>query len=231
MDYRLRAIRDKYDLNDNDQKIACLRESYDLIARKPDQAVREIYGEDLAESLQVNKDTVKREIEATRNKLIKGIKAVEQKDEIRVERLFQPASRDLRYEDPESAAAEEIIISLLYLYPELIKTPHLPDPSDFSSSALGNIYQILCERIKDGAAISTNTLANSMSTDELGLLTRIVQKPQSAKRVKTGITDCIQIIKKKKELREAKDKNDYLLAFLKLKQEEENRNKYGKDYR
>ena len=59
---------------------------------------------------------------------------------------MQPAARELRYEDPESAAAEEGLIRLLYLEPALIQSGALPLVSDFSAPALGKIYEILLSR-------------------------------------------------------------------------------------
>jgi len=223
MDYRLRAIRDKYDLNDNDQKIACLRESCELIAKKSDPATREIYGQQLAESLQVNKNSVIQDIEAVRNKLIKGATAVVQKEETKAEKAFQPASKDLRYEDTESAAAEEELISLLYLYPELIKTPQLPKSSDFSSPFLGRIYEELCDQIKNGYTVNMDVLAGRMSKAEMELITKILQGSEISRRNIKGITDCVQKIRKQKMLRESKkskDKEDIVIAMMKMKQEE-----------
>ena len=225
MDYRLRAIREKYDLSVTEQKIACLKESSDLIARNPNDVVREIYGEQLADTLGVKKEAVKQEIETSRNKLIKGTKVAEEKEEIKVEKNFQPKSRDLRYEDTGSAAAEEELIALLYLYPELIKTPGLPHFSDFSSPVLGQIYEKICIHINNNSMVNMNTLTDGFSKEEIELLTKIIQESElsryNRKRNRNGIFNCIRMIDESKQLKETKDKNDYLLKIMKMKQKEQ----------
>ena len=223
MDYRLRSIREKYDLSDNEQKYACLRESYEIIAKIPDPAKREIYGESLAESLQVKKETVEQEIESFRHKLITGAKTAVQKKESQVERNFQPVSRDLKYEDAESAAAEEELVALLYLYPELIKTPNLPNASDFSSSVLGCIYKKICDHINNGSTINMNTLADRFSKEEIELLTKSIQGSELSRynrhRNREGIFDCINKINRRKRLRERKnDKEGIAMEVWRMRQ-------------
>jgi DNA primase len=114
---------------------------------------------------------------------------------------MQPAARELRYDDPASAAAEEGLIRLLSLEPSLITTPGLPPPEDFSAPALGRIYGVLRERIEKGQSVDTDHLTAELSAEELSLLVSINNKPERLNRSRQSILDYIAKIKERKEQR------------------------------
>ncbi len=202
MDYRLRAIRDKYDLNVTEQKSDYLREAVELLARLPDEVRRQVYAMDLARELGLPPDVIVNDVERRRRRLVSTSYKQVPKEQTRAEKLIQPASRELRYDDPASAAAEEGLIRLLYLEPSLISTPGLPPPEDFSASGLGRIYRILRKRIEQGQNVSTDLLAGDLSGDELGLLVAILQKPEKLSRSRQSVTDHIAKIEERKQQRD-----------------------------
>ena len=202
MDYRLRAIRDKYDLNVTEQKSDYLREAVELLARMPDEVRRQVYAMDLAKELGLPPDVIVNDVERRRKRLVNASFKQTQKEQMRPEKLMQPASRELKYDDPASAAAEEGLIRLLYLEPALISTPGLPPAEDFSAPGLGRIYGILRKRIEQGQSVSTDLLAGDLSGDEMGLLVAIVQKPEKLSRSRQSVTDYINKINERKQLRD-----------------------------
>ena len=202
VDYRLRAIRDKYDLTVTEQKSDYLREAVDLLARLPDDVRRHVYAMDLANEVGLPPDVIVSDVEKRRKRIVSGAYRDVQRQQEQPERLMQPAARDLRYEDPASAAAEEGLIRLLYLEPDLIQTPDLPDGASFSSPGLGRIFDALCARIRRGDSVSTDLLAGELSGDEMSLLVSILQKPEVLSRSRQSIADYIAKIKERKELRE-----------------------------
>ena len=117
----------------------------------------------------------------------------------RPERLSQPASKDLRYRDPVSAAAEEGIIRLLYLEPELARTEGLPQPGEFSSEVLGTIYAVLCRKIAAGDSISVGSLSSEITQEEMNLLISIIQKPELLSNSSRALNDYIQRMQEQKE--------------------------------
>jgi galactokinase len=125
-----------------------------------------------------------------------------QKEQARPEKQLQPAARELKYDDPASAAAEEGLIRLLYLEPALISTPGLPPPEGFSAPGLGRIYAVLRKRIEKGQNVSTDHLAGELSGDELGLLVSILQKPEMLSRSRQSMSDYIAKIEERKQLRD-----------------------------
>ena len=78
------------------------------------------------------------------------------------------------YRNPVSAAAEEGIIRLLYLEPELNRTEALPDAQEFSSEALAKMYRLLRRKISDGDSLSIGTLSQELNQEEMNLLVDIL---------------------------------------------------------
>ncbi len=202
MDYRLRSIREKYDLTVTEQKSDYLREAVELLAKLPDEVRRQVYAMDLAHELGLPPDVIVNDVERRRKRIVNGAFRETQKQQARPEKLLQPTARELRYDDPASAAAEEGIVRLLYLEPSLIETRNLPPPEDFSAPGLGKIYAILCRRIRAGQSVSTDHLAGELSGDELGLLVSILQKPEILSKSRQSMADYIEKIAERKERRD-----------------------------
>ena len=130
VDYQLSAIRNKYDLTADEQKVDFIREASDLLAKMPDAVRRQVYAMRVAETAGVKGEVVAEDVERRHRRLVRSTQKTEQREQTRPEKLMQPAARELRYEDPESAAAEEGLIRLLYLEPALIQSGALPLVSD-----------------------------------------------------------------------------------------------------
>ena len=137
-----------------------------------------------------------------RRRIVGGARKAEQREQNRPEKLLQPEARELRYEDPASAAAEEGLIRLLYLEPGLLRDAALPLVSDFSSPALARIYEILCRRIREGSSADADALAGELSGDEMSLLVSILQKPEALSRSRQSLADYIAKIRERKDNRE-----------------------------
>jgi DNA primase len=127
---------------------------------------------------------------------------------IRPERLSQPAARELKYSDPVSAAAEEGLIRLLMLEPSLASSENLPQESDFSSAALGQIYALLKARILARESTELGMLAGSLTPDEMNLLVSILQKPEQLAGSERALKDYTTRILEQKERRDADGKTD-----------------------
>ena len=75
---------------------------------------------------------------------------------------IQPKARQLRYENPRSARAEEGILRLLMLDGSLVKQTQGLEPGQFSAPVLGKIYQVLLEHLKQGRPLQLGTLEGEL---------------------------------------------------------------------
>ena len=199
IDYRLRAVTDKYDLSVDEQKVEFLKEASDLVARLPGSVERQVYAMRVASMSGVSADAVTKEVERRRKKLVTQARGSEEREQSRPERQLQPEDKALRYEDPSSAAAEEGIVRLLYLDPALAKSAALPAPEEFSSPALGHIYSVLRDKIERGETPSTATLGGALTGQEMSLLVSLLQKPELLSRGDRALADYIKRIRERRE--------------------------------
>ena len=199
VDYRLGRVTDKYDLSVDEQKVEFLKEASDLVARLPGAVERQVYSMRIASMAGIAADAVSAEVERRRKRLWSKAQKDEAKQQSRPERQSQPQEKELRYDDPASAAAEEGIIRLLYLDPALAKSAALPKAEEFSAAVLSRIYTVLLERIESGGSVNTASLSAQLSPAEMSLLVRIIQKPEVLSHGDRALKDYIDRIRDTRE--------------------------------
>ena len=218
-DYRLRDVTEKYDLTQDEQKVEFLKEASDLVARLPGAVERQVYAMRVAAMAGVPNDVVADEVERRRKRLVRSAARAEAREQERPERQSQPNEKELRYDDPVSARAEEGVIRLLSLDPELGKRQGLPDPGDFSSQALSHIYAVLLDRIRRHLSVNGANLGEELSGPEMSLLVRIQQAPVSLQQGQRALEDYISCIREHKEQRDQKNAPLDLLALAERQRE------------
>ncbi len=217
-DYRLRLITKKYDLSVDEQKIEFLKEASEFVAKLPDAVKRQVYGMRVASQAGVNADVVTKEIEQRRKRMIRQAKRAENREQAKPERQAQPPERELRYENPASATAEEGVIRLLYLDAGLT-SEKLPDEEKFSSKALAHIYAEIKELLEEGRQPSSLNLSELLSMDEMNLLVRVIQKPEVLSNSKRALADYIATIEREYSLK--KEKESKTIDFDKIREEKQ----------
>ena len=199
IDYRLRQVTAKYDLSVDEQKVDFLKEATELVARLPGTVERQVYAMRVAAMAAVPENVVAAEVERRRKRLLSSARKAEDRQQARLDRAPPSGGKALRYADPASAAAEEGIIRLLYLEPGLIREPGLPPPEDFSSPELGHIYAAMLDKLRRGEAVSTATLGEALSGEEMSLLVSLLQKPELLSRSGQSLRDYIGKIRERRD--------------------------------
>lgn len=199
MDYRLRAVTEKYDLSSDGDKVAFLKEATELVARLPGAVERQVYAMRVASMAGVPESVVADEAQRRRKRLLSSARKAQEREQTRVDRAPPGGGRTGRYSDPASAAAEEGVIRLLYLEPSLIDEPGLPDTEDFSQESLGRIYSAIRDRLRRGESVNTATLGEELSGEDMSLLVSLLQKPELLSRSRQSLHDYINKIKERRE--------------------------------
>ena len=199
IDYRLRAVTEKYDLSVDEEKVAFLKEATELVARLPGAVERQVYAMRVASMAGVPENVVADEAQRRRKRLLSSARKTQEREQTRVDRAPPSGGRSLRYTDPASAAAEEGLIRLLYLEPALAKEPSLPSPEFFSQESLGHIYGAILAKLRRGESANTATLGQDLSGDEMSLLVSLLQKPELLSRSRQSLADYINKIKERRE--------------------------------
>lgn len=206
IDYRLRAVTEKYDLSSDGDKVAFLKEATELVARLPGPVERQVYAMRVASMAGVPESVVADEARRRRKRLLSSARKAQEREQTRVDRAPPGGGRTGRYSDPASAAAEEGVIRLLYLEPSLIDEPGLPDTEDFSQESLGRIYSAIRDRLRRGESVNTATLGEELSGEDMSLLVSLLQKPELLSRSRQSLHDYINKIKERRE--ESKQSSD-----------------------
>ena len=199
IDYRLRAVTEKYDLSSDGDKVAFLKEATELVARLPGPVERQVYAMRVASMAGVPESVVADEARRRRKRLLSSARKAQEREQTRVDRAPPGGGRTGRYSDPASAAAEEGVIRLLYLEPSLIDEPGLPDTEDFSQESLGRIYSAIRDRLRRGESVNTATLGEELSGEDMSLLVSLLQKPELLSRSRQSLHDYINKIKERRE--------------------------------
>ena len=200
IDYRLQTVTDKYDLSVDEQKVAFLKEASDMVARLPGSVERQVYAIRIAGMAGVSNDVVVQEVERRRKKLTRSAQRLDARNQAHPEKQFQPKEKEFRYENPESAAAEEGLIRLLYLDQGICRGKTLPGPEEFSSPVLARIYSVLKSKFEKGEIISMATVSAVLLPQEASLLASVLQKPEMLRNGEKALSDYIGRIKRQNEL-------------------------------
>lgn len=196
VDYTLRNIRDRYDLTNAEGKLSFLQEAETFVAGFSGRAERELYAMRLADLVGVSADAVKQDVESVRKRLAGKNKRQAEKQELNL--TGKSPVRSIRYDNTRSAMAEEGVIRLMYLDPQLFDRITPPAPSEFTVPELGHIYETLWDFSKTGQP-SFATLSGVLSNDEISLLTTILQKPEVLSNGQQALSDYIHIIRQERQ--------------------------------
>ena len=212
MDYRMDAVAAKYDLSDGEAKIAYSAEIAALIASLPNAVEREVYAGRAAERAGVSRDAMLLEVKRARSKQRGKERQALKKEALNVSGLRQPESRAIRYDDVRSAMAEEGVIRLLFLEGSLADRCGDLAPEDFSSPLLGKIYGEQLQAAREGRTPAPALLQEALTTEEMGHLTALLQKPESLAAADKSLPDYIEIIRRSAAKRTGGPQEDPLLA-------------------
>lgn len=212
MDYRMDAVAAKYDLSDGESKIAYSAEIAALIASLPNAVEREVYAGRAAERAGVSRDAMLLEVKRARSKQRGKERQALKKEALNVSGLRQPESRAIRYDDVRSAMAEEGVIRLLFLDGSLADRCGDLAPEDFSSPLLGKIYGEQLQAAREGRTPAPALLQEALTTEEMGHLTALLQKPESLAAADKSLPDYIEIIRRSAAKRTGGPQEDPLLA-------------------
>ena len=192
VEYQLAAIRRKYDLREDDQRVKFIAEAAEFLSTLGSAVQREVYGHRAAEDAKISYDAMKLEV----NKAFKRRMARERKKQEKINlapaQALQPKVRSIRYDNMKSAMAEEGVLAMALKDPSLLDTAKNLQAEEFSSSLLGNVYAQLRSRHDQGLDVSLAVL-NDLSAEEMSHITGIYQR-QTGPVSEDAFSDCVRII-------------------------------------
>lgn len=189
VDYNLRQLQDKYDLDDPVQKAEFARAGAEVLSRLDSPVEREVYAGQLAQTTGVGKDALLQEIKRCRSQRFYQAKKKQERRNLTPVRQIQPKGRQMRYDNPRSARAEEGILRLLMLDSSLAGQVQDLAPADFSSPVLGKIYAVLLDHLRQGRPLQLGNLEGELSGEQIQLLADILGQPVALENGAAAMAD------------------------------------------
>ena len=215
VEYQLAAIRKKYDIREDDQRVKYTTEAAELICTLGSAVQREVYGHRVAEQAKISFDAMKLEIDKAFKRRISREKKKQEQIDLAPAKNLQPKSRSIRYDNMKSAMAEETVLALVLKEPALMEQTKELKQEEFSSPLLGRAFAQLADRYRRGMELSLAVLED-FSGEEMSHLAGILLR-QDGPVNETALRDCMGIIRSEHQAGSVSNDDDLLAFRNKLK--------------
>ena len=216
VEYQLNAIARKYDLREDDQKVKFLQESADLISTLSSAVQREVYGGRVAEKAKISLEAMKLEVDRAWKRRQARQKKQQEKVDLSPVQNLQPKSRTIRYDNIQSAMAEESIIAMTLRDATLLDRTDKLTEAAFSSPLLGRVFTQLKLRHSQGLEVSPAVLED-LSSEEMSHVVGILQRHQGPVNAQ-GFADCVATVLSEHQAASVSNEDDLLALQNRLKQ-------------
>ena len=217
VEFRMAQIAGKYDLDNDEQRVAYSQEVSGLLATLPGAVEREIYAARAAETARITPDAMKLEVQRAWKRKTARENRAELRRELNPAVQSQPRERSLRYENVRSAKAEEGVLRLLLLDDSLFPAEPPLGEADFSSPLLGRVFTLLWQAKGEGRAAALPPLAAELTAEEMNHITAVCQRPESVQNGRQALADYIRVIQAEAAKRSGGETDPLLAAAEKHK--------------
>jgi len=231
-DFKMDKILSKYDISMAEGKIRAARELTALIAETYSGVERELYLRTASERLGISVESLANDVARARARRIREAKKKESRDLQLSARSFGDRVNPDAARNPTAAAAEEVVLGLMLLYPEhrqavVAGDVHLK-PEDFFTDLGRRAFTMIADMERGQDGFSFSALGASLSPDEMGRLVRLQQDRQALQNNgKEVLLAATAVLIKERERREAKDAGDWQSDLLRRRTELKKRKENG----
>lgn len=217
VEYRMRTIRDQYDLNEDEGRAGYLQAAAALIASLPSPVEREIYAGRAAELGDISREAMLQEVERVRKRRAWEARKKQERKDLTPMQQLQPKERELRYQNLRSARAEEGILRIVLLDATYFQQLDGLRGEQFSSPLLGRVYESLRRRWEADKPVTLAALDGELTAAEADHIAAIAQEPQPRNTAQAALRDYVSIIQQEAAFR-TQDPDDLLSIRAKLKE-------------
>ena len=192
VEYQLNAIKSKYDLREDDQKIRYVHESAELISTLPSSVQREVYGGRVAEAAGISAEAMQLEVKKAYKRRLERERKQQEKIDLAPVQSLQPKVRTVRYDNMKSAMAEEKILANALQDPSLMDQAKGLKGDRFSVELLGRVYDQLYALYKNGLEVTLAAVAD-LTPEEMSHIAGVCQR-QDGPVSEAAFTDCVNTV-------------------------------------
>ncbi|MBO5274953.1 MAG: DNA primase [Clostridia bacterium] len=197
MDFKYNAIISKYDLTLDDDKIKAAGELAEVLAGVYSEVERDIYIRNVAAKLDIPAERLRMDVD----RIMRRNKRVEKKNEstaaMRTAEGWGDRINTDFIKNPRAARAEESILGMLQLRPELIRTAcggEVLKEDDFFTEFGKRAFRVISANIESGAA--PDNFAEHFNIDESGrLITMKINRSQLTENGEGVYCECVAALR------------------------------------
>ena len=212
IDYRLRQIQVKYDLEDDAQRVEFLREAAAMLSTLSSPVEREVYGAKAAAAAGITAEAMAQEVKREYYRRVKQARKQQERRDLTPAAQLQPREYGIRYANMRSGRAEEGVLRLMLLEPGLFRETGSLTAEQFSVPVLGKVYGLLQKRFREGRSTRLAALAGELTPEEMSHLAAILDRPEDLANSQQALRDYISIIQTEALKRTGESRMDPLLA-------------------
>lgn len=201
VEYKIRVLKQKLDINNTNDKIKFLKEIAKELAKISNNIEREVYVDKISLEYNISKEAIYSEI----NKLIYGKNEDEKR--INVTKVVQPQKKVIEETDKAVAKREGLIIYLLINYPNeaYSKIKEVVSVEDIKSERNKKVITKLYEELEKGYSNINNVLDWFQEEEIINYLTSIMAYNFEITEVNKCIEDILNIYIKEKLIKKRND--------------------------
>ncbi len=192
VEYQLAAIKKKYELGDDTQRVQYIQECAELIASLSSAVQREVYSGRVAETGKISAQAMTLEVDKAYKRRVSREKKKQETIDLAPAKNLQPKSRSIRYDNMKSAMAEETVIAMVLKEPALFDKTSALTADSFSAPLLARAYEQLKMRHSQGMEVQPGVLTD-FSVEEMAHIAAICQRHTGPVN-ETAFLDCMHTI-------------------------------------
>ncbi len=217
VEYQLDAIRKKYDLSNDEQRVKFIQEAAQLICSLGSAVQREVYGHRAADMGKISFDAMKLEVNKAFKQRIAREKKRQERQDMEPARNMQPKTRAFSYQNVKSAMAEEAVLAMVLREPALFDKAATLTEETFSAPVLGRAFRQLQGRYRQGLEVSAAVLTD-FTSEEMAHIAGLSQR-HTGPINETALADCIRTICHEHQRQNTSSDDDLLAMQQRLRQQ------------
>lgn len=221
IEYRLMKLKENYNLNTTDGKVAFLNEAVKIVATIESPIERDVFASKLCAELEIDKNAFLEQIsKVKRRDRRENIKKETRQIQAELNGQSDKINRE-HYKKPRSSSAEEALLVYLINNPDYANSiSERVTPDKFSNSLIKRYYEYVLSKIKSGYEPLTS-VSSDFNSDEVSYLYKLISTTIPAASTREALEEYINVINEESnkltsdKLAEmsADDINDYIMKM------------------
>lgn len=221
IEYRLMKLKENYNLNTTDGKVAFLNDAVKIVASIESPIERDVFASKLCAELEIDKNAFLEQIsKVKRRDRRENIKKETRQIQAELNGQSDKINRE-HYKKPRSSSAEEALLVYLINNPDYANSiSERVTPDKFSNSLIKRYYEYVLSKIKSGYEPLTS-VSSDFNSDEVSYLYKLISTTIPAASTREAVEEYINVINEESNKltsdkladMSADDINDYIMKM------------------